>query len=140
MVTTGPGDLYPSRVLNRVIGTVVNVFRSIPFIILMISILPFTRLVVGTTLGWEAAVVPLGVAVAQRLHLAAAEHDACLERFEDVVVAVRAPVARDELVAGWVAAITVGGHGTNQGSGTLPARCRTFPHHRSRSLRRHTPR
>ena len=62
LVTTGPGDLYPSRVLNRVIGTVVNVFRSIPFIILLVVLLPFTRLVVGTTIGVWAAAVPLSVA------------------------------------------------------------------------------
>lgn len=62
LVTTGPGDLYPFRGLNRVIGTVVNVFRSIPFIILLVVLLPFTRLLVGTTIGVWAAAVPLSVA------------------------------------------------------------------------------
>ena len=58
---TGPGGLWQNRVLNTVLGVVVNIGRSIPFIILMIAIIPFTRLVVGTTLGPIAAVVPLSV-------------------------------------------------------------------------------
>ena len=49
------------RILNRVLDFVVNLGRSVPFIILMIAIIPFTRLVVGTTLGPTAAVVPLSV-------------------------------------------------------------------------------
>ncbi|SMP61215.1 methionine ABC transporter permease [Noviherbaspirillum suwonense] len=62
LVTTGPGDLYASPLANRVIGNIVNVFRSIPFIILLVVLLPFTRLVVGTTIGVWAAVVPLSIA------------------------------------------------------------------------------
>jgi D-methionine transport system permease protein len=62
LVTTGPGDLYSAPLLNRIVGHVVNVFRSVPFIILLVVLLPFTRLVVGTTIGVWAAVVPLAVA------------------------------------------------------------------------------
>lgn len=62
LVTTGPGDLYAAPRLNRLVGHVVNVFRSVPFIILLVVLLPFTRLVVGTTIGVWAAVVPLAVA------------------------------------------------------------------------------
>ncbi|BBF85136.1 ABC transporter permease [Aquitalea magnusonii] len=62
LVTTGPGDLYARPWLNRGVGSVVNVFRSVPFIILLVVLLPFTRLVVGTTIGVWAAVVPLSVA------------------------------------------------------------------------------
>jgi D-methionine transport system permease protein len=62
LVTTGPGDLYASPLLNRVVGNVVNVFRSVPFIILLVVLLPFTRLVAGTTIGVWAAVVPLSIA------------------------------------------------------------------------------
>lgn len=57
--TTAPGGLTPQRVISSVVGFVVNVGRSLPFVILMIAVIPFTRFVVGTTLGWEAAVVPL---------------------------------------------------------------------------------
>lgn len=49
------------RVLNRVLDFVVNLGRSVPFIILMIAIIPFTRLVVGTFIGPTAAIVPLAV-------------------------------------------------------------------------------
>lgn len=58
---TGPGGLVPLGPVYRVLGVVVNVGRSLPFLILMIAIIPFTRFVVGTTLGWQAAVVPLTV-------------------------------------------------------------------------------
>jgi D-methionine transport system permease protein len=46
-------------VVSSVLGVVVNVGRSLPFVILMIAVLPLTRLIVGTSLGWQAAVVPL---------------------------------------------------------------------------------
>lgn len=62
LVSTGPRDLYPRPWLNRVVGWVVNAFRSVPFIILLVVLLPFTRLVAGTTIGVWAAVVPLSVA------------------------------------------------------------------------------
>ncbi len=58
---TSTGGITPSRAFNAVIGLVANVVRSLPFLILMIALLPFTRFVVGTTLQWEAAVVPLTV-------------------------------------------------------------------------------
>lgn len=58
---TSPRGLTPQPAVHRAVGLVVNVGRSLPFIILMIAILPFTRWVVGTTLGWEAAVVPLTI-------------------------------------------------------------------------------
>ena len=48
--------------LNKLIGSVVNLFRSIPFLILMVALIPFTRLIVGTTYGVWAAVVPLAIA------------------------------------------------------------------------------
>lgn len=56
---TSPGGLTPQRAVASVVGLVVNVGRSLPFVILMIAVIPFTRWVVGTSLGWQAAVVPL---------------------------------------------------------------------------------
>lgn len=56
---TSPGGLTPRRTIASVVGFVVNVGRSLPFVILMIAVIPFTRWVVGTSLGWQAAVVPL---------------------------------------------------------------------------------
>lgn len=60
--TTGKGEILESPVLNRVIGAVVNAIRSIPFIILMVAIIPFTRLLVGSAIGTTAAMVPLVLA------------------------------------------------------------------------------
>ncbi|RIJ69762.1 ABC transporter permease [Nakamurella silvestris] len=58
---TSRGGLWANRYVNGILGFVVNIGRSLPFIILMIAIIPFTRLVVGTSLGPSAAVVPLSV-------------------------------------------------------------------------------
>jgi len=62
LVVSGRGALFPSPLLNRVLGWVVNLFRSIPFLILMVALIPFTRWIVGTTYGVWAAVVPLTLA------------------------------------------------------------------------------
>ncbi len=60
--TTAKGQILESTALNRVIGAVVNAVRSIPFIILLVAIIPFTRLLVGTAIGTTAAMVPLVIA------------------------------------------------------------------------------
>lgn len=62
LVITAKDGLKPQRALNTVLGWIVNVGRSIPFIILLVAIIPFTRLVVGTSLGVPGAIVPLTVA------------------------------------------------------------------------------
>jgi len=62
LVITGRGHIWPHAVVNRVLGAAVNAFRSTPFIILMIAIIPLTRLIVGTSIGTTAAIVPLTVA------------------------------------------------------------------------------
>lgn len=61
LVLTGPGGLHPQRNVNAVLGWIVNIGRSIPFIILLVAIIPFTRFVVGTSLGVRGAIVPLVV-------------------------------------------------------------------------------
>lgn len=58
---TGPGQAAHSKLLNRTIGAVVNILRSIPFVILLILMIPFTILVMGTSLGVVGAVPPLVV-------------------------------------------------------------------------------
>lgn len=63
LVVTTPGHIFERPLLNRVLGAVVNVVRSTPFIIMMVAIIPFTRLVVGTSVGTSAAIVPLTVAI-----------------------------------------------------------------------------
>ncbi|MFI0942063.1 methionine ABC transporter permease [Streptomyces sp. NPDC021020] len=57
----GPLHGVAGTVVNKVLGAVVNLGRSLPFVILMIALMSFTRTVVGTTIGWQAAVVPLSV-------------------------------------------------------------------------------
>ncbi len=64
LFTTSAKGITPRPVLNRVIGTVVNTVRSVPFIILLVAIIPFTRLIVGTSIGTTAAIVPLTIAAA----------------------------------------------------------------------------
>jgi len=55
-------QILSSPYLNKMLGGIVNIIRSIPFIILMVAIIPFTRLIVGTSIGTIAAIVPLAVA------------------------------------------------------------------------------
>jgi D-methionine transport system permease protein len=62
LVLTDRGGLLAAPGLNAVLGVVVNVGRSLPFIILLVAIIPFTRFVVGTSIGTTAAIVPLTVA------------------------------------------------------------------------------
>jgi D-methionine transport system permease protein len=62
LATSGKGELFPAPVTNRIIGAIVNAARSTPFIILVVAIIPFTRLVTGTSIGTYAAIVPLTVA------------------------------------------------------------------------------
>ncbi|AKI61483.1 methionine ABC transporter permease [Pandoraea apista] len=61
LVVTAPGGLAPRPRVNRVLSVVVNLFRAVPFIILLVALLPVTRWIVGTTMGTWAAVVPLAV-------------------------------------------------------------------------------
>ncbi|TNC15296.1 ABC transporter permease [Methylobacterium terricola] len=62
LATSGRGELLAAPWLNRVLGLVVNATRSTPFIILVVAIIPFTRLIAGTSIGTTAATVPLTVA------------------------------------------------------------------------------
>ena len=61
LVITRPGGVLENGWVFRILNPVINVLRSIPFIILMVAILPFTRFIVGTTVGTGAAIVPLVV-------------------------------------------------------------------------------
>ncbi|TAH64351.1 MAG: ABC transporter permease [Anaerolineaceae bacterium] len=59
LVVTDKDGIAPVVLLNRIIGVIVNIFRSIPFVILLVALMPFTRAIIGTTLGPNALVVPL---------------------------------------------------------------------------------
>lgn len=59
LVVTRKGHLWENKAVFTVLNAIINVFRSIPFIILMVAVIPFTRLVVGTSIGTAAAIVPM---------------------------------------------------------------------------------
>ncbi|MGD9484218.1 methionine ABC transporter permease [Streptomyces sp. TRM70308] len=61
LVLTDRGGMLRNGPVNRVVGALVNVGRSLPFVILLVALIPFTRLVVGTFIGPTAAIVPLAV-------------------------------------------------------------------------------
>ncbi|MFF2652384.1 ABC transporter permease subunit [Streptomyces sp. NPDC058045] len=61
LVLTDRGGLLANALVNKVIGQIVNIARSMPFIILMVALMGFTRAVTGTTIGREAAIVPLAI-------------------------------------------------------------------------------
>ena len=61
LVTSGPGGIFAAPRTNRLVGLFVNGFRAVPFIVLLVALIPFTRLVAGTTIGVWAAIVPLAV-------------------------------------------------------------------------------
>ena len=58
------GGIIPQPIFNSVLGRIVNVLRSFPFIILMILLIPLSRLIVGTSIGTKATIVPLSIAAA----------------------------------------------------------------------------
>lgn len=61
---TAPGSLRPMRILNAVLGWIVNIGRSLPFIILLISLMPFTQALVGTASGVRGVIPPLVISTA----------------------------------------------------------------------------
>ncbi|WP_249869606.1 methionine ABC transporter permease [Oceanobacillus saliphilus] len=64
LVITRAGHLAPNKWLFQILNTIVNIIRSLPFIILMLAIIPFTELIVGTSIGIRGAIVPLIVYIA----------------------------------------------------------------------------
>ncbi|MGB4657753.1 MAG: methionine ABC transporter permease [Mobilitalea sp.] len=64
LVVTDKDGITPFVMLNKVVGVIVNILRSVPFIILLITVMPFTRAIIGTTIGATAVVIPLIIASA----------------------------------------------------------------------------
>ncbi|MDR0879432.1 MAG: ABC transporter permease [Clostridioides sp.] len=64
LVVTAPKGLKPNYMVNKVLGVIVNVLRSFPFIILIIALFPITRLITGTSIGETAALVPITIGAA----------------------------------------------------------------------------
>ncbi|EGQ3938315.1 methionine ABC transporter permease [Staphylococcus pseudintermedius] len=64
LVVTRQNGIWPNAIIHHILNPMINILRSIPFIILLIAIIPFTKLIVGTSIGTTAAIVPLTVYVA----------------------------------------------------------------------------
>src|SRR5690554_5682913 len=77
LYVTRPGQVLAQPGLNGALGIITNVGRSIPFIILMVAIIPFTRMLVGTSIGTNAAAVPLTIAAIPFIEIGRAS---CRER------------------------------------------------------------
>ena len=64
LVLTKPQGLKPNKYVYSVVGFVVNIVRSFPFIILLVALIPFTRFLIGTSIGETAAIVPITIGAA----------------------------------------------------------------------------
>jgi D-methionine transport system permease protein len=62
LVSTADFGIFPSKKINQSLGWVINITRSVPFLILMVALIPFTRWIVGTSYGVLAAIIPLTIA------------------------------------------------------------------------------
>lgn len=115
---TDENGICPNRAVNTILGVIVNILRSIPFIILLIAILPFTRALIGTTIGSTATIVPLVVSaapfVARMVESSLKEVDSGVieaaesmgsSRFQ-IIWKVLLPEARPSLIVGSAIAIT----------------------------------
>lgn len=109
---TQPHGIWPNKWINRILGWIINIGRSLPFIILMIAIMDFTKLIVGTKIGVPGAIVPLVVSaapfIARMVETSLAEVDAGVveaaqsmgaSRFQ-IVRKVYLPEAKPSLVLG----------------------------------------
>lgn len=67
MVITDKSGIWPHLKLNKILGTIINAIRSVPEIILIVILIPLTRLIVGTSLGTTATIVPLSIGMAPYL-------------------------------------------------------------------------
>ncbi len=64
LVVTDKDGIFPMRIVNGVLGVIVNILRSVPFLILLVAVIPLTRAIVGTSIGSTATIVPLVIAAA----------------------------------------------------------------------------
>ncbi|OWJ58686.1 methionine ABC transporter permease [Inquilinus limosus] len=112
LATSGKGELFAAPAANRIAGLVVNATRSTPFIILVVAIIPFTRLVAGTSIGTTAAIVPLTIAcvpfIARIIEAAVREVDQSLVEAAKAMGASPLQIVRKVLVPEAMPAIVLG--------------------------------
>lgn len=118
LVVTDKDGISPIPWLNSVLGVIINLLRSVPFLILLIVLLPFTRWIVGTTIGSTATIVPLVVAsapfIARLVESSLKEVDkGVIEAAQsmgaspmEIIYKVMLPEARPSLILGCAIAIT----------------------------------
>ncbi|WP_434287370.1 methionine ABC transporter permease [Celeribacter sp. SCSIO 80788] len=106
------GELLSAPLVNKVLGLVVNATRSVPFIILVVAIIPFTRMVAGTSIGTTAAIVPLSIAaipfIARLVENAIREVDAGLIEAARAMGATPFQIIRKVLIPEALPSITLG--------------------------------
>jgi D-methionine transport system permease protein len=115
LYSTGQGRIAANRPINLVLGGIINAVRSVPFIILMVAIVPFTRLIAGTSIGTLAATVPLAIAatvfIARLFETALREVDPGLIEAAQAMGATRLQIMTGvllpEAAPGLIAAVTV---------------------------------
>lgn len=112
LATSKRGELFAAPLVNTVLGTLVNATRSTPFIILVVAIIPFTRLIAGTSIGTQAAIVPLTVAatpfIARLIEGAIREVDQGLVEAARAMGATPLQIVRKVLVPEALPAIALG--------------------------------
>lgn len=118
LVVTDKEGIAPSVLFNQILGVIVNLLRSVPFIILLISVMPFTKAIVGTVIGPNAVVVPLIIAsapyIARLVESSLKEVDkGVIEAAQSmgatpfqIIIKVLVPEAKPSLVIGSAIAIT----------------------------------
>ncbi|MFM8748740.1 methionine ABC transporter permease [Rhabdaerophilum sp.] len=112
LATSRKGELFAAPAINAVLGVLVNITRSTPFIILVVAIVPFTRLIAGTSIGTAAAIVPLTVAatpfIARIVESAIREVDAGLVEAARAIGATPLEIVRKVLIPEALPAIILG--------------------------------
>ena len=112
LATSKRGELFAAPAINAVLGTLVNATRSTPFIVLVVAIIPFTRLIAGTSIGTTAAIVPLTVAatpfIARLIEGAIREVDQGLVEAARAMGATPVQIVRKVLVPEALPAIALG--------------------------------
>ncbi len=115
---TDKNGIHPNAVVNTVLGVIVNILRSIPFIILLVAIIPVTRFIVGTSIGSTATIVPLvaaaGPFVARMVESSIKEVDpGVIEAAQsmgasnmNIIFKVLIPEAKPSLIVGSTIAVT----------------------------------